>query len=119
MIINGVKHSRLHDRHRTGYAGYGYGGEHLFSVCLVDCMDPPRYVVRADNLQDALEVAEECLLDDVDVEWLDAEEREAYFKAYEMGDSDFFTSSPSGRAVWKDQDIRCTVLTAPLNWMVT
>lgn len=119
MIINGIKHYRLHDRHNTGYAGYGQGGKHLFSVCLVDCMDPPRYMVRADNLIDAYEVAEECLLDDVDSEHLAPDEAEDWVSvAYEESDSDMFKFSPSGRIVWADQDIRCTVLTAAFNWMV-
>jgi len=88
---------------------------HLFSVCLVDCFDPPRYVVRADNLWDALEVAEECLLDTVDSEHLATDEAETWASlAYEASNSDMFTLSPSGRIVWADQDVRCTVLT---DWM--
>ena len=99
MIINGHKHRLLPDTHDTGY-GWGYGGRGaLYSVCLVDCFDPPMYLVGADTVEEALEAAEECLsptLDDQTIAWAEEE--------------DWLTFSPSGRPISTDDDIRITLV---------
>jgi len=105
MRIANTSHRILKDRHSTGYAGFGYGGEHLWSVFLVDRFDPQRYLVRADTFLEALEVADECLRDTVDPNHLTDDER-ADFDQLSAGNSDLFTVSPSGRVVWGDADIR-------------
>ena len=81
----------LSDMHDTGHGGLGYGGQNLYVVCLVDCFDPPRYVVRADNVSDALEVAEHNLGAE-----FDGPADEAEHVVHTVG----------GRTIWSDQDFR-------------
>jgi hypothetical protein len=88
----------------NGYGGFGYGGSNLYVVCLVDCFDPPRYVVRADNFQDAYETAVECLCESIPVGELTDEQRS---HLEEHGWADWYGISPAGRLISTDDDVRC------------
>lgn len=59
---------RLKDKHDLGYASFGYGGDHLFIVYEANCFMPALYVVRADNVSEAYDVAVNCLCSVVDRE---------------------------------------------------
>ena len=108
----------LKDRHDTGFAGFGYGGEHLFAVALVDVFDPPWYLVRADSLSDADEVATECLVDTVDdrtIAWALTNDQNVSTvndanMSWEALESAGLTTSPGGRTIWSENDIRITHL---------
>ena len=83
----------IRDTYGTGFGGFGYGGTDLYCASLVDCFDPPLYVFRADSFADAIETADECLSTPFD--GLETER-----------DDTFVTSSPAGREIWADQDVR-------------
>jgi len=89
----------IRDTYDTGYGGHGFGGDKLYAACVVDCFDPPLYVFRADTLTDALEIADECLSTPYD-------DDEHPVRSWEEAEQHGATTSPSGRTIWADQDIR-------------
>ena len=102
ILKDGTVVRRLKDRHNTGYAGFGYGGDKLFVVCLVDCFDPPRYLVRADSFEQAYDTARECLSETLDPG-----------EATEAAANGWLDWSPSGRPVSDDDDIRIWQIAGP------
>jgi hypothetical protein len=111
ILKDGTRVRPLKDRYGTGYAGFGYGGDKFYVVCLVDCSDPPRYLVRADSWEQAYDTAIECLAETVeDGPYFEQDHGFSYSALVDgtkQPEDSWLTYSPSGRVVSIEDDIRC------------
>lgn len=90
----------LPQRNENGYGGLGYGGSCLFVAWVADCFDPPMYLIRADNFDDAHDVALASLAPIVTEQ--DLGRPIADFCEGEWADETGIAWAPDGELVWSE-----------------
>jgi hypothetical protein len=101
----------LKDLHKTGYAGFGYGGDNLYIVSEPVGNFAVHYAVRSDSWEEAYETALECLAESFET-FASADEIAEMLTLTTSADVEAFMAkhylsfSPSGRLISSDNEIR-------------